>query len=294
MKCFYHNDADGHCAGYWVSTASNGEVRESDFIPMQYGDRFPLEIIANGEKVWIVDFSISLDDMRCLLSVTKDVIWIDHHESSLKKYEGFEHKVNGLRHNGISGCELTYCYVHEMSTYGGKSEENMIEFNPDMCLNAPLFTQLIGDRDVWKFKFGKKTKDFHEGLLLNGIPAPLDQDWVMIEEGDLTVKDLCRNGRIVGAYKTSSYRDHLEKYSFEVDFEGYKVLACNGRGGSDAFGEKLKDYPFVIQFVFTGDHYIVNMYSNEMKINGIAEKYGGGGHSKACGFTCEKLPFKKR
>ena len=44
---------------------------------------------------------------------------------------------------------------------------------------------------------------------------------------------------------------------------------------------------------FNGEKWIVSMYSTTCDISGICKKYGGGGHSKAAGFQCTVLPFKK-
>ena len=69
MKCFYHNDADGKCAGFWVHysarIAPNNET--IDFIEMSYEKPFPMDTILPDEQIYIVDYSITPAEMRELL-----------------------------------------------------------------------------------------------------------------------------------------------------------------------------------------------------------------------------------
>lgn len=47
MKCFYHNDADGKCAGFWVHyrTRLAPHTGTMDFIEMSYEKPFPMDSI---------------------------------------------------------------------------------------------------------------------------------------------------------------------------------------------------------------------------------------------------------
>ena len=120
MKCFYHNDADGRCAGFWVALSAGltdcSDVNE--FIEMDYAKPFPMDSIKPNEQIYIVDYSISPDEMRQLLEITNDVTWIDHHKTAIEKYVGFEYAIRGIRCDGIAACMLTYCYLHHMTDRG--------------------------------------------------------------------------------------------------------------------------------------------------------------------------------
>ena len=63
--------------------------------------------------------------------------------------------------------------------------------------------------------------------------------------------------------------------------------------GSEAFGEKFKQYPLCLSFVYMGNKWTVGLYSETIDVSVIAKKYGGGGHTGAAGFVCDTLPFKK-
>ena len=55
MKCFYHNDAEGKCAGFWVKHSAwlNNIDSPSEFIEMSYEKPFPMDIILPNEQIYI-------------------------------------------------------------------------------------------------------------------------------------------------------------------------------------------------------------------------------------------------
>ena len=74
MKCFYHNDADGKCAGFWVRFSADLTKRSEsyyEFIETSYERPFPIDSIVPNEQIYIVDYSISPDEMRELLKSQK-------------------------------------------------------------------------------------------------------------------------------------------------------------------------------------------------------------------------------
>ena len=116
-----------------------------------------METIRKDEQIYIVDYSISTDEMRQLLKITENVTWIDHHKTAIDKYQDFEHEIRGVRYDGIAGCMLTYCYIHHMTQRG---EGDIKQFDISMIKDAPMFTKLIADWDVWKFDYGDDTRHF--------------------------------------------------------------------------------------------------------------------------------------
>ena len=124
---------------------------------MSYAKPFPMESIRKDEQIYIVDYSISPDEMRQLLKITKNVTWIDHHKTAIEKYKDFEYEIRGIRYDGIAGCMLTYCYIHHMTQRG---TGDIKPFDLSMVKDAPRFTKLIADWDVWKFEYGDDTRHF--------------------------------------------------------------------------------------------------------------------------------------
>lgn len=290
MKCFYHNDSDGKCAGFWVALNVGIHDGYNDmpvFQEIDYRMRFPLEIIRPNEQVYIVDYSITPDEMRQLLSITKDVTWIDHHKTAIEKYQGFEHEIRGVRYDGISGCMLTYCYIHHMTARG---EGEIKPFDISMTEDAPMFTKFIDDWDVWKFKYGDDTRYFQ--IAFNAYDfSPCADTWDMFLDND-GEQTLIEQGKIMIQYRDNWAKNYM-KLGFETEFEGHKCFAVNlGCCNSEYFKSLPEgEYEILMPFVFDGNVYTVSLYSTTVDVSEIAKKYGGGGHKGASGFQIKELPF---
>lgn len=296
MKCFYHNDADGKCAGFWVGLSAGMEKKEwnrsFDFIEMSYEKPFPMDTILPSEQIYIVDYSISPDEMRELLKITTDVTWIDHHKTAIEKYEGFEHDIRGVRYDGVAGCMLTYCYLHHMTERGSG---DIKPFDISMTKEAPMFTKLIADWDVWKFDYGDDTRNFITAFnCYDFYPASTEWDW-FFNGSKSKVEDIIREGRTMIKYRDGWAKGYLERFGFEVEFEGLKCFAVNLGNCNSEYFKSLPEgtYDALMPFAFNGEKWTVSMYSTTHDISGICKKYGGGGHAKAAGFQCVELPFRK-
>lgn len=278
MKCFYHADADGICAGYWVWVAHNTNNKKEDYIKSEYGKPFPFDIIKPGEEVWLVDYSLDPSDMRVLLSITSDVTWIDHHKTAIDLYHGFEFNIPGLRVDGIAGCMLTYLYTHEGS---------VIE-------NAPWFTKYIADFDVWKFEYGESTKLFQIAFTAHGF-EPWSEEWNEFSEATERMYEtqLIDAGREMIKYRDGWAKSVME-VGFETKFEGHNCFAVNlPRCNSQFFDSLETEYDILIPFYWNGEFWTVSLYSSKVDVSKIATKRGGGGHKGAAGFQCKRMPFKK-
>lgn len=298
MKCFYHNDADGKCAGFWVAHSAVMENLETpiEFVEMSYEKPFPMDTIKSNERVYIVDYSISPDEMRKLLQITTDVTWIDHHKTAIEKYDGFEYDIRGLRYDGIAACILTYCYLNCM-TYGGVG--NIHPFNISMTKDAPVFTKWIADWDVWKFDYGDNTRKFITAFNSYDF-RPESKEWDKFFYtgfcNDPTFEtELLEEGAAIIKYRDSWAKSYLERFGFETEFEGLKCFAVNLSNCNSEYFKSLPEgkYDAFMPFAFNGEKWTVSMYSTTVDISDICKKHGGGGHAKAAGFTCVELPFKK-
>ena len=306
MKCFYHNDADGKCAGFWVAHSAVMENLETpiEFVEMSYEKPFPMDTIKPNERVYIVDYSISPDEMRKLLQITEDVTWIDHHKTAIEKYDGFDYGIRGLRYDGIAACMLTYCYLNHM-TYCGIGIIN--PFNISMTKYAPAFTKLIADWDVWKFDYGESTRKFitafdcydfrpdskeWERFFVDGKAIGPVVGWLYNGEGE---DEMTVEGAAMIKYRDGWAKSYLERFGFETEFEGLKCFAVNLGNCNSEYFKSLPEgkYDAFMPFAFNGEKWTVSMYSTTHDISDICKKHGGGGHAKAAGFTCIELPFKK-
>ncbi len=305
MKVFYHNDLDGRCSAFWCTFIP--ELKK-EFFEINYNKPFPIGKILPNETVYIVDFSISPEEMIDLLEITPNVVWIDHHKSSIDKYKNFRNEITGIRYEtksadeikkdpnyiNMAGCALTYIYLNIM-TKQGKGEVK--SFNTKMYEQVPKFTRLISDWDTWTLKL-PQTKPFVIGCEIYDT-NPESNFWIdLVNNEASTINKIIVEGKICIAYRDGWSKDFLKSYGFEVEFEGYKCFAVNlGKCNSDYFKSigGTDKYDILLPFIYDGKNWSVSLYSgqNGVDVSEIAKKYGGGGHAGAAGFISTKIPFKK-
>lgn len=287
MKVFYHSDNDGKCAGYWVKTLNKLTDNYADeYIKINYGIDFPFESIGKDEIVYIVDYSISPEEMDRLLKITKNVVWIDHHKSAIEKFSNYDKEIAGLRYDGIAGCMLTFCYLTFLVN-------GAPEFNTDMVTAAPLFTRLIADYDVWTFEFGDKTKRFQKGFELYAH-EPEDEIWNNLYNLHI-VNQIINTGETIINYRKSMMSEYCKNKGFEAMFESYKCFAINmAMISSDDFViDNIDDYDILIGFSYDGDNWNYSLRSTKVDCAVLAMKYGGGGHKGAAGFSSPDFVLRK-
>ncbi len=294
MKCIYHDDPDGRLSAFWVKKLAfkggRGRAIAWKAIPIDYKDAFPFNEIKQNEAVYIVDFSISPDDMLKLLDITSDITWIDHHKTAIEAYDGFDGAIAGLRDTRYAGCVLTYVYLMFLKPHPGA------EFDPDAVLGqVPIWTMLVGDYDAWRWDYGERTQEFYSGLMMEDTGP--DGIWEELLEDDhkelpLLVSQIENAGETIEKYRKQQAGEFLDAWSFESMLAGHRVLACNqGRPGSRFFGDK-PGYDILSGFVWDGRQYIVSLYSETgVDVSEIAKKFGGGGHKGAAGFRSKEMPF---
>lgn len=298
MKVLHHNDADGRCSAAivfgWVGIKNMEHSIE--YIEMDYAKPVPLDRIAPGEQVWVVDFSLKLDDMDALLAVTDDVTWIDHHKTAIDLYAGYPKKIAGFRKDGVAGCVLTWQYVH---WYSGRGSQAVlvgvdIEAHQNTVIPVPRSVVLLGDYDTWAKRY-KESNDFYEGLKLQ------DQNvetgcWFEIMCDDARCAPIIEAGKTSVVYRNNYCADMCASYGFESELDGIRCWVTNiFKFGSLGFGQRMKEYPFCAACVFDGAKWTVSLYSDTgTDVAEICKRHGGGGHKGAAGFVTEEFPFVRK
>ena len=274
MKCYYHNDADGKCAGAIFKKTIDESVITGplDFIAMQYKDEVRVEDIEPNEYIYILDFSFKPEVMNKILQITKNVVWIDHHKTAFEYEKRYVQNVLGIRQPDKSACELTWEYFYKD--------------------DPPYAVSLIGDFDTWKFKLAK-SMEFKYGLE-SWDHKPESDIWKNLLDEDWEWDGMMDSGEAIIRFRDNICKD-FRSFGYETRFEGWLAFVQNlYMFGSLAFGELMMDYPICISFVFDGYNYTVGLYSSDedIDVSEIAKKYGGGGHKGAAGFVCKELPFR--
>lgn len=278
MIVFHHNDPDGYCSAFLVGDAYKNRELNIRYYSINYDMQFPFDIIEEDETVFIVDYSIKPEEMEKLLSITKNVVWIDHHISAIQKYEYFNkgYNIEGYRDTKYSGCVLTYMWLYN------------VEYQ-----YVPYYIKLIGDYDTWQFKYAE-TKNFFKGLQYYNI-SPNSDIWENLKndgDNENIIGELVSIGSILLKYDNKRNKDQVKETAFEIEYDGLKGIATNKLGGSVIFDSVKDIYDFMCAFSYNGKtkKWIVRLYSEKVEVLNIALKFDGGGHPKACGFQCDELP----
>jgi len=278
--CVYHNsDYDGECSAAIVNYnytkfASNQE--KIKFIGMNHSDEFPLwDKVDKNDTVCMVDFSLPMNDMILLNQIT-NLIWIDHHKSSIDEYNDIiDFNIIGNREIGKGACELTWKFLL-----------------PNLKL--PKAVKLLSNFDVWKH-----TEDvipFQYGLSLYDTSVENKKVWFKLFDHNNTVFvfDIIATGKLLYKNKQMIDKKYMKLYSFNTTFEGYNVIAVNRRCNSLAFISVFNKnkHQIMIPFFYNPDNkkWIHSIYTpfDNIDVSEIAKKYSGGGHKQAAGFEIDK------
>jgi oligoribonuclease NrnB/cAMP/cGMP phosphodiesterase (DHH superfamily) len=271
MKCFYHRDMDGKCAGAIVFHKT--PLKYPEMVDIDYKDILDLKTISPNEEIWIVDFSFKPEVMEEILKITQNIIWIDHHKTSME-YK-YSKELSGIRDNNFSGCELTWKFIH-----------------PEIPL--PIIVEMLGRYDVWDFsKWGEKLNQLQAGIRL-WETEPSHPNWTEWLKREASLDKELEGGYFALRYRNNQAISLIKALSFFAEFEGYSAVCCNaGLVSSQLFDSVKEDYDLMIPFYFDGKQWTVSLYTKkDIDCSEIAKKYGGGGHKKAAGFQCKELPFK--
>ena len=282
MKCFYHNDLDGHCAGALIRMAmddDNEYYSASDFIESDYRS-LDIDKVEPGEDVIFVDYSFTETTehyLRKLINIGCDIIWIDHHTSSINLCNENPDldALKGIRNEDYSGAALTYMYLYNVSYE-----------------RIPEYVKLVSDYDTWKldrpepafFKLGMDAQ-------YNDVDSII---WDQLKHASYTKDDIIRDGKIIKTYLDLDLKSYRECYGFEATTQdGDIVYVVNRKSNSWIFGDLIDKYVAVVSYVFDGTHYVYSVFSSDSNFDcsEFAETYGGGGHRGAAGFTSNQLVF---
>lgn len=291
MKCFYHNDLDGRCAGAVVAQFTKNYNKE-DYFEVDYVKPLPLDKIQEGETVYFVDYSFKKDtvwQLDRIISNNCNVVWIDHHTSSINLENEIVYlsAIEGIRQDKISGAALTYMY-----------------FNNCTFENIPYYIQLVSDYDCWIYKYDPDTTFFKIGMETFEYDA-LDDIWKKLycdmiqNKNDIYnnswINQTINKGKIIKSYIDRDNKQYYNQYAYETEIEGYKCIVVNRKTNSWIFGENYNKYPLVMVWAFNGEKYSYSIFSGNKDVDcsKIAEKFGGGGHKGAAGFSSNEMLFKK-
>lgn len=193
--CFYHkSDLDGVCSAAIVKRF----VPDCEFYGIDYGDEFPwdrvmptvgkrnpAEVGGYPRKVYVVDFSLSPDDMERLAEAS-NLVWIDHHKTAIESCEGI--KIRGIRDVSLAACELCWTWFDQHN--GAVDNELLHECAVAFSNRRPKAVRLLGTYDSWRKddpEWDSKVMPFQYATrAMKGAYDPASKNWAMLLETSYT------------------------------------------------------------------------------------------------------------
>lgn len=182
-----------------------------------------------------------------------------------------------------------------------KDKADTVYYEYDIAI--PLWLYFIDDYDCWK-KMDKRSDKFILGTELldtsiytseNGENLKFNNSvWDRITDVN-QIEDIYNRGDIVQSYIMKRYDRELEN-TFVWEMDGIKFICKNATGNSWNFVDLLAKYGQAILFKYNGSigKWTYSVYVDEnstVNAKEFAEKFGGGGHVKAAGFSTKELIF---
>ena len=286
MKCFYHGcDFDGKCSAAIVKL----QFPECELIPINYGDQFPWELIGKDEVIYMVDFTIQPYNNMCRLKELCDLIWIDHHKTSIDWAKDNDFNCRGLRNTDFAACELTWMY------FCRPTDPALAEVR--YATPMPRAVKLLGRYDVWDHK-DVDVLPFQYGMKCEAESPENMRWWDMLlqDRSPVSVGNLISVGRFCQKYQEREDAAACKSSGFDLEWEGLRWTVINGpcRGSSV---HKSRFDPFahdaMLGFWWNGKQWLFSLTtSKDIDLSAIAKKYGGGGHKGSAGFEAAELPFR--
>jgi len=298
IECFviYHSaDMDGFGSGaQFRYYAENYLNKQPIMIPHNHDESIDwYNDIEEHDIVLMGDIAIPKENMNWLAQNT-DFQWFDHHISSINEMNDIS--IKGTRNTKISATGLIFEYL---------LEPRMSNMHP----NTVKIIELISDYDNWnESKYGKeeyKRTPMAFNVFTSSINLKPDTPdgynrWVEIfEKGSIdgmSVEEMIDKGRYLQAFQDKKNAGTVKNNAFEIEFEGYRAIACFGVHGSQAFDAVYDENKHDIMISITVSNkkeYNISLYTtkDDVDVSLIAKKHGGGGHKGSSGFSSKSIDY---
>ena len=297
---YYHADLDGFASGaiaaLGLTEKCNALIYDIYMHKIQYGDPFDPEGLIDRAKdqIIMVDFTLQNDEEMLDLLQHTNMIWIDHHKTSLdffNKYaDSFEREETVvIVDTSKAACELAWEFFF-------KSE-------------APLAIQLIGAYDMWKKKdsgFDWEIEVLPFQIQMNHARGTSDpgrcnsinwwKDFLYKNHGS-KVREIIESGKQLISFQEGIYKDIALEGAYEARFCGeYNAICLNTPIFNSRVFEAALDvsqYDLMVAYAYLGDKWKVSLYTvkDHVPCGDLSRKLGhegpyktGGGHPRAAGF----------
>lgn len=286
---YRHDDADG----LWSAAIVYNYIKDRGWatdtivdVPVNYNkDSWDADSVNKADYVFVLDFTF--DDMDKLVEVAGNkLVWIDHHKTAMEKFPDlWNSDIKGIRSLDDAGCGLTWKYF-----YPHRTMSNAVKY--------------IADRDMWKFKY-EETKPFCEAAYVK-IKTIDNVDFItFFNSQDDGIEYACINEYIEFGKARLEEQALRVKNAFnrgsDFTFHGYKARLINTTSDISDIGQYVyikSEYDIAVTWYVDGNNIKFSLRSNSKDKDApdcakIAQKYAGGGHYNAAGFSFMNVDISK-
>jgi len=281
MKCFYHkSDFDGICSGAIIKKFN----KDCEMIGVDYKDEVDFSSIAPNETVFVVDFCFTVDEM-IKLQEESELVWIDHHKTSMDKMLPFSEdaKIFGIREIGLGACALVWRWFNRESE------------------DIPTGVRLLAEYDVWDHS-DPMTLPFQYGFRSYDDTSCTSPIWTNMftyvdrESSFYFVDATCSIGNTIVRYETQQNAMYAKGMAFEITMGKVRAVVINKAYANSKIFDTVFDpekHDVMVLFGVKPGRCKYSVFSPKggFDVSEIAKLYGGGGHANAAGFYTEKPLF---
>lgn len=269
----YHGNCTDGFGAAWAAWKHFGHSAE--YVPVHLTDYAEIKDLRDRE-IYTLDFTPPRELLNELIKKNVFVTSIDHH---ITRKNEVPLTKDGVYDNSHSGSVLSWKYFHP--------KEKM-----------PRLLSWVEDGDLWKFVV-KGTKEVYAFLDLYHFNFKIWDKFAKEFENAAKRKKYLEVGSYILGYQDSAIERLAANNSDYISFEGHKLLAINSPVWNSQLGTALyKKYPpLAMIWHERKGRIIVSLRSDgSVDVAKLAEKYGGGGHRGASGFSFpvdKKFPWKR-
>lgn len=284
--CIYHGNCDDGFGAAWAVWKAFGDSVQ--FVPGIYGNEPP---DVADKNVLMVDFSYKRPVLEAMLQSgdvrqASTILILDHHKTAAADLAGLKFPEDSYdpatwRNKWEAFCEWPVRAIFDMERSGA-------QITWDYLFDGaarPMMLEYIGDRDLWKFALGDRTRQFSAALrtypmtfeVWDQIAADADK---LLPEGKTVLRAHEAN---ISKFLTDAYYDNIGGFCVPVVNVPYHYASDTAH----ALLSKFPDAPFTACWFRRGDGIIqfsLRSDDNREDVSEIAKKLGGGGHRNAAGF----------
>lgn len=266
LVLYHGNCVDGFTAAWavWRALGDRAEYRE-----VFHGQLAPIEDTV-GRRVIIVDFSYPRDVLEVISANARWVEVYDHHVTAQRDLDGWEpahgHVVFDMHRSGAGIAWDEFHLRHP----------------------RPRLVNYIEDRDLWRWQL-ESSREIAEYIMWSPRTfAQWDRAMTLLEcafreavrDGSALVR--AKDVRVAGACKAVRW----------LDFDGTQIPVVNASFDFSEIGERLCQlYPEAPAGGYYFDRADKRQWGfrsrGDFDVSEFCERYGGGGHKSAAGFTSE-------